>query len=171
MSGNLVELVFTYDRVHKEAAGITLNGRIGQFFAPYTYDRIAQLLRCRTGNLLFSKARAYVSVVKTGPEGLRQPISNIGNHIFIAPFTLEFALPVGISALLVGKTYRPLSCYFHGFNRCYNVFNLGSIGANILNCRRSNLSRNEREVPHLSMTSSPFSTASCPIMAEWSTVP
>ena len=115
----LFVFVFIDNRIRKETACITFNGRVRKLSLAYLDYDIPHLCHRRGLYAPFPKFRENISIFKTRHKHVGQFIRNVSYHISIFPFALEFAPPVRITALVISELMFPARLYVYRFYLCY----------------------------------------------------
>ena len=142
----LFELLTTDDRIHKEAAGIAHHLRIGQFGIADVNDDLSQLLGRGMVDATALQFCTDIAIVQTRREDRRELIGDMSDEITVLPLLLEAALTIAILAITIGKTALPAGLNLNGFDADYQVFDLSTIGSDILYGTGSHIARNQRKV-------------------------
>ena len=142
----LFELLATDHGIHKEAACIAHHLRIGQLLTAYVDDDRTQLFGRGMVDATALQLCTDIAIVQARRKNGRELIGDVGDEIAVLPLLLETALAIAVLAVAIGKTAQSAGLNLNGFDADYQVFNLGTIGSDILHGTGSHVARNERQV-------------------------
>ena len=146
LCSQLLVFIATDDGVHEEAAGIAHDLGVGQLGIADADDDVAQLLGSRCFYPPALQLGTDVAVVETGRKDRRELISHHRDEETVLPFMLETAVTIAIATIVNGDGAQLASSNLNGIDGMNQVFDLNSIGTDILNGRGSHVARNKRQV-------------------------
>ena len=140
----LLELLTLHDGIHEEAACIARDLGVRELGIADVDDDLTQLGSCRRLDASAVKLATDIAILgRLTALVAGQLVDDMRDEVFVLPLVLETAVAIAILALLARKDTQAASTNLDGFDRRYQVLDLGTIGTDILYGTGTHLTRNE----------------------------